>query len=417
MVHQVAGLSSAISRRQLLRFIGLSGGVAVLAACSSPAAPAPTAAPPAPTAAPKAVAPPTAVPAAPAPTAAPAAPAAKAAPAWQAEWDALVKAAEAEGSINIVTRIGDVYRNAVMAFQETFPKIKIEHQGMIALNFGPRVIQERKAGQYGWDVLLSTATTPLSVFRQEGILDPIRPLIFRGDVMDDAVWTEGFEGGWRDNDKKWAYAYGVTLNRSIWINTDMVKDDEIKTTLDLLDPKWKGKIVAADPRIGGFGNMVTIMRLKYGDDVVAKLYRDQEVVVSQENRQTTEWLVRGRYPVGVQAVNDQILLDFRNQGIGHNVKHLPIEDADYVAATGNIAFAFNRAPHPNAAKMFVNWLLTKEGQTYWTERTTQNSRRLDVPPGDPQYMPVPGKKYFEMENEEMLPVIAKTNELAKAALE
>jgi len=151
--------------------------------------------------------------------------------------------------------------------------------------------------------------------------------------------------------------------------------------------------------------------------VVSRLYKDQEVVVSQENRQTTEWLVRGRYPLGVQAVNDQVLQDFRAQGIGNNVKHLPIEDADYVAATGNIAFAFNRAPHPNAAKMFVNWLLTKEGQTAWCERTQQNSRRNDVPPGDPQFLPTPGKKYIEMENEEMLPVIAKTNELAKAALE
>ncbi|HEX3245043.1 MAG TPA: extracellular solute-binding protein [Chloroflexota bacterium] len=397
--------------------MGLSGCAAVLAACSAPSAPAPTAAPAAaPTAA---IVPKVAPTAASAPTAAQAAAGAatKDASAWQAEWDQLVKAAEAEGSISIVTRIGDVYRNAIMAFEEKFPAIHIEHQGMIALNFGPRVIAERKAGQYSWDVLLSTATTPLSVFRQEGILDPVRPLMFRSDVLDDSVWQEGFEGGWRDNDKKWAYAYGVTLNRSIWINTDMVKDDEIKTTLDLLDPKWKGKIVAADPRIGGFGNMVTIMRLKYGDDVVAKLYKDQEVVVSQENRQTTEWLVRGRYPVGVQAVNDQVLQDFRAQGIGNNVKHLPIEDADYVAATGNIVFAFNKAPHPNAAKLFVNWLLTQEGQTFWCERTQQNSRRIGVPPGDPQFLPTPGKHYYEMENEEMLPIIAKTNELAKAALE
>jgi hypothetical protein len=40
-----------------------------------------------------------------------------------------------------------------------------------------------------------------------------------------------------------------------------------------------------------------------------------------------------------------------------------------------------------------------------------------VPPGDPQFLPTPGKHYYEMENEEMLPIIAKTNELAKAALE
>jgi iron(III) transport system substrate-binding protein len=388
-----------------------------MAACSAPSTPAsPTPAPAANAVAkaPAAAPPPTAAP----PIAAAVAPAAKAAaPAWQAEWDQLVAAAEAEGSISIVTRIGDVYRNAIMAFEETFPKIKIQHQGMIALNFGPRVIQERKSGLYQWDVLLSTVTTPLSVFRQEGILDPVRPLMFRGDVLEDQYWQEGFDAGWRDGDKKWAYAYGVTLNRSIWINTDLVKEDEIKSTMDLLDPKWKGKIVAADPRIGGFGNMVTLMRLKYGDDVVSRLYKDQEVVVSQENRQTTEWLLRGRYSVGVQAVNEQILQDFKAQGLGGNLKHLPIDEADHVAASGNVAFAFNRAPHPNAAKLFVNWLLSHDGQTAWSERTQQNSRRIGVPPGDPQYLPPPGKTYVEMENEEMLPIIAKTNELAKAALE
>src|SRR5688572_14984176 len=113
MAHQETTLHSVISRRQLLRFVGLSGGVAVLSACSAPSAPAPTVAPP--TAAPAATAvPKAAAPAAPPPTAVPAAPAAKAAPAWQAEWDELVKAAEAEDNLSIVTRIGDVYRNAVM---------------------------------------------------------------------------------------------------------------------------------------------------------------------------------------------------------------------------------------------------------------------------------------------------------------
>lgn len=414
MADHTTTFQSSISRRKFLNFMVLSGSTTILAACSAPSAPPPTTVPAAPpaTAVPKVAAPPTT-----APAVATAAPAAKAAPAWQEEWAKLVTAAEAEGSISIVTRIGDVYRTAVTAFEETFPKIHIEHQGMIALNFGPRVIQERKSGVYQWDILLSTVTTPLSVFRQEGILDPIRPLIFRSDILEDSNWTDGFDGGWRDNDKKWSYAYGITLNRSIWVNTDLVKDGEIKSSMDLLEPKWKGKIVAADPRIGGFGNMVTLMRLKYGDDVVNRLYRDQEVVVSQENRQTTEWLLRGKYSIGVQAVNEQVLQDFQAQGLGGNLRHVPLDDADYVGASGNVAFAFNRAPHPNAARLFTNWLLARDGQVAWTERTQQNSRRVDVPPGDPQYAPPPGKKYLEMENEEMLPVIAKTNEMAKAALE
>lgn len=336
--------------------------------------------------------------------------------AWEAEWRSLIAAAKQEGKLSVMTRPGETYRSFLRKFELFLPGITLEHQGLIALNVAPRLVQERKAGVYEWDVAILTATTPLRVLKPEGALDPIKPVIFHPEALKDASWQGGFDAGWMDLDKRYGYAYGGVRNRVVWINTDLIEANEIKTALDLLNPKWKGKIIAGDPRIGGFGNTATVMRLKYGDDIVRRLYKDQAVVVGREQRQMMELLMRGQYAIGVTVVNEQLLVDFLAQGVARNLKYIDMEDADYLSATGNIVFLFNRAPNPNAAKLFLNWLLTKEGQVAWVETTKENSRRLDVPAGNPDFQGTPGKRYLNLETEEAIPLQERTAQLAQEAL-
>jgi ABC-type Fe3+ transport system substrate-binding protein len=75
---------------------------------------------------------------------------------------------------------------------------------------------------------------------------------------------------------------------------------------------------------------------------------------------------------------------------------------------------FTEAPHPNAARVFTNWLLSKDIQTK-LKRFAHNSRRLDVTPADPKKYPKPGIEYFYPQSEAAIAVRQTAIELAKEA--
>lgn len=407
---------TAMTRREMLRLFGAVGAAAVAAACAQPAAPSPTAAPAKPTSAPAA-----APPAPAAPTAAPVAKAAAVPGAVSdAEWEKLVAAAKQEGKLSVATYAGTGYRAAVEAFQEAFPGIQVEHSQFqsSSRDFVPRLLPEMKAGLYTWDVATMPAQEQLRQVKPAGGIDPIRPKIVRADVLDDKAWIGGFEAGFTDTDKKWGYQSVIIKFPTLYINTDVVKDGEIKTAKDLLDPKWKGKIIGGDPRSKGSGFVpATVMRLTYGDDILKQLYKDQEVVLSTDARQLTEFMVRGRYVLGIGAVDKVILQDFVAEGLGKNLKSLDLPDMDFVSSANNHLWLLTKAQHPNAAQVFINWLLTKDGQEVFSKAARVNSRRTDVAPVDESLLPTPGVKYMSGDFEDFIPEQQTTQDLAKALLD
>jgi len=97
----------------------------------------------------------------------------------------------------------------------------------------------------------------------------------------------------------------------------------------------------------------------------------------------------------------------QEQGAAKNVKYLDLPEAAAVTSSGGL-FLAHRAPHPNAAKLFVNWVLSKEGQDAWCAANQWNSRRLDVAPRDPDAVPRPGVKYFSGSSEANFPALEET---------
>ncbi|MEK7216439.1 MAG: extracellular solute-binding protein [Chloroflexota bacterium] len=351
------------------------------------------------------------------PAAAPPAAALAGKPAWEEEWDRVVKAAKQEGKLVLVTTVGTGFRAAVEAFQSAFPGITVEHTSLNASAFVPRLTQEREAGIYSFDAMTSTWAIVPRVMAEKKALLPIKSVLFRGDVLDDKVWQDGFERGFLDQNEKWVYGGFVERSERLWVNSDMVKDGEITKVEDLLNPKWKGRILAGDPRTFGGGFVpATVMRLALGDDIIKRVWKDQEAVLSRDLRQMTEFMVRGSYPICIGGISRVILEEFTAQGLGKNLKWAGIDNIDDVGGGSNIVWAFDRAPHPNAAKLFVNWLLTKEGQTIWSKHAVTNSRRVDVAPVVPYLVPTPGKKYPQNDAWNFVPELAKTQEIAKAAL-
>ena len=190
-------------------------------------------------------------------------------------------------------------------------------------------------------------------------------------------------------------------------NTKILPADQgPKGWSDLLDPKWKGKIMWIDPRTSGFtAGPMTAIRLKYGEDTVKRLLVDQQPAFSRDNRQITEGLLRGTYALAT-GVTQPVLDQFLQQGLGKNVKFVDIVDFA-TTGSGDGLWMMNRAPHPNATKLFVNWALTKAGQESYSKTVAGNSRRADVAPATPERLPRQGQTYFR-NLESTVPEVVKT---------
>lgn len=332
---------------------------------------------------------------------------------WEREWDELVAAAKKEGKLVTMSVEGGGYRKVADAFHEAFPEIEVEHATILARTWAPKILQERAAGLYNWDVAGPPAITAFGTLWPEKVFDPLRPLLFRPDVLDDKNWQGGLDFGWADDAKQYSFGYTWDLAVNLHINTDLVREDEIKSAKDLANPKWKGKIAMADPRTGGASaTPLTIARLKHGPEIVKQLVNDQEPIMFAQSRQIAEAVVRGKVAIAIGTTN-RVILDFRQEGLARNIKSPALDDFAYLSS--EVMWLMNRAPHPNAAKLYVNWLLSKEGQQIFSKSTERNSRRTDVPPVDQDSTPPEGaaQRFMDPLRQAVYPEVEVTREMTR----
>jgi iron(III) transport system substrate-binding protein len=377
-----------ISRRRLLALAAASGAAALSQACSAPA---PAATPT------QAIAP------------------AQAPAAQSNDWDKILASAKAEGGVTVNTFPGSANQTALAEFSKAYPDIKLEQTTLVSSALAPKILQERAAGIYTWDVLHQPTTTSLQVLKPQGVLDPIKPAIVRADVMDDASWRGGFAAGFAlTSDMQLCYQSTLVRAQNLMIDTAQVGTDEVKSAEDLLDPKWKGKIVCTDTRISGSTFFpFTLARLKYGDDWMTQFFQNQDPVIINDGAQISQLLAHGNYPVAIGAIWT-VLQDFQKQGIATSIKQVNLPDIDSAGpSTNGTLWLVNKAPHPNAARVYVNWFLSKEGQEAWTSITVDNSRRTDVAPKDDATVVPQGLDLPDLNEEKYLLEIARTQELAK----
>jgi iron(III) transport system substrate-binding protein len=335
--------------------------------------------------------------------------------AQSADWASVVAAAKKEAKVVINTFPGDGYKRALKAFATAYPEVKVEHTSLHSQDFAPRIVQERQANLFTWDVALIPTSTALQVLRPAGVWDPVRPAILLPEVKDG--WEGGFERGFSlVKDRALCYGFVAVRGGGVTINTDMVKESEVHGLKDLLDPRWKGKLLLPDVRVMGdtFWPM-TAARLSMGDDIIKKLFVDQEPVLSRDNRQVAEFMVRGRYPIAV-GVNPQILATYQKQGLAKNLKLLHFNEMSTQSSSSSTIWLVNRAPHPAAAKVFINWLLTKDAQVVWAKEVETNSRRSSIEPGHPLYVVPTDAKFMQIDAEENLPEVVKTQDIAKTVM-
>jgi len=321
-------------------------------------------------------------------------------PTVASEWDEAVKAAKKEGRVSVKGPPGAKVRRALTSgFQKAFPGIRVEYGGGRGGELAAKIIRERRAGIYTTDVWMGGFGTQLSLLRPQGVQDPITPALILPEVKDPKNWRDN-RLEFADNDGKYAFVFVNQSGTILAYNTSLVKRKEVpKSIKDFLDPKWKGKIIASDPTASGPGRATfTWLYKEFGPEYIRALGK-QKLVFTRDRRSQADQIARGSYSLGI-AVSNVDAKPFIDAGAPLQMVW-NLKEGSYASASyGGLALV-NRAPHPNAAKVYINWVLGKEGQTLLADAAGWVSRRLDVPAVDPVMELKPGVKYFRIYTEDV----------------
>jgi iron(III) transport system substrate-binding protein len=296
-------------------------------------------------------------------------------PIGQSDWDKTVEAARREGRVVVsVPTSAELRKEFESGFQKKFSGIELELSVARGASNINKIVEEQKAGVHNIDLHIGGTTSIVTGLLAANLLEPIPPSMLLPEVSDPKQWWGGHI--WVDNAKQYIYSFTAYMTETVWYNSTLVRAGEIDSWDSLLDPKWKGKIAILDPRTPGSGESTWAFLLKIkGEPFLSKLAA-QEMMVGRNLRQLGEAVARGKAAISI-GVSYYTYLPFIKAGLP--VRSLSTIKEGYYAATGSGNFAvIKNAPHPNASKVFVNWLLSKEGQTAFTKAMGQPTRRYDV---------------------------------------
>lgn len=297
---------------------------------------------------------------------------------WQKEWDRVVAAAKKEGQLTVMGPAGAEIRRALSEPVQKKYGISVEYLSGRASDFGPRILTERRAGRYLWDIVLGGTTTILESLVPAGAADPIKPALILPEVTDTKYWREG-KLDFSDNAQTHNLVFMGTPKVVLAYNKNLLDPRELRSYRDLLNPKWREKIASDDPKTAGSGQATFLffyMNAELGEPFIRELAK-QELRFIRDHRQRAEWVAHGKIPLMISP-SETVTVPLIRRGLPIGMMQ-PLKEGSYLTASTGSVVLINKAPHPNAAKVFVNWLLSREGQTGWVETTGTLSRRADVP--------------------------------------
>lgn len=326
-------------------------------------------------------------------------------PAWaqtkagDKEWAAVIEAAKKEGKVVVAGSPDPVMRNEVIPKFTARFGVAVEFIAGRSSQIVSRVETERAAGIYSIDLYLAGPDTTANDLYKDKMIDPLRPLIVMPEVADGAKWKTG-KIWFADPQEQFVVRAFSSVASLLYINTEHVKADELRDIKDLINPKWRGKISTEDPTTTGAGaNMAARLLTQVGEELVKNLYIEQKPVRTRERRQMADWLARGTQPICLNCREDDV-----RPLVKDGFKLLEIFELSGVAPTINgspwMLSIANKAPHPKAAQVFANWILSKEGLETYAKGYGSATLRTDVDESflNPGNLPKKNVKYFDDTN-------------------
>lgn len=316
--------------------------------------------------------------------------------AQEKDWNQTVAAAQKEGKVVVIGSPDPVMRKELIPKFTARHGIQVEFLAGRSSEIAARLRTERSAGLYSADVFLSGPDTTATVLYAEKMIDPLRPLLVIPEVTEASKWKRG-KPWFVDLEERFVLRLFSSVASLLYLNTEFVKPAEIRAAQDLLNPKWKGRISTEDPTTTGAGaNLASRFYNTLGPEFVKKLYIEQRPVSTRERRQFSDWLARGTQPICLNCREDDVRPLVKE---GFKLQEI-FELSDVSPAVNGSPWLMsvaNRAPHPNAAKVFVNWLAAKEGLEIYARGYGSATLRTDVDESflSANNVPRAGVKYFD----------------------
>lgn len=338
---------------------------------------------------------------------------------WEKQWNDVLDAGKKEDIVVIYSLWRPETRTALTrAFMDKYG-IKLQ---FVPFSKGSdllvRAQKEKQAGLYAVDVFGAGNPTLMITMKPADLLGSVKPLLILPDVLDPKAWRKG-KVPLTDEEGSVVSMIEVVI-RTVVYNTNLIDGSRITNYKDLLNPLYKGKITMDDPSVTGPANgvMAHLGYSLWGEtetvDFLRRLIRDQGIYIQRDNRIQMESVARGKYAIAFSPVPD-LAAEFLS--LGAPVKLALVKEDNRITSAAGAMGVPSRIAHPNATKVFINWLLTKEGQTIFSQSFGNPSSRADVPTRDFNQLlvPVTGEKYYR-DLDSLLPEGRKWLDIAKKVM-
>lgn len=331
-------------------------------------------------------------------------------PAWEVEWERIVQAANKEGQVNVY-----MWGNTAVLdeglFQAAHPRVRVTVVSGRGGQLLQRILAERRAGKFIADVYIDGLGNIYPAYLAK-TLEPIKAVLLLPEVSDESRWWQG-RHHYTDREASYLFRFQSTAMKGmIAYHNRLVNPKTFSSFWDFLRPQWKGKMEARDVREAGPGSAA--MRFFYhnpdlGPNFISRLFGEMDVALFRDNRLAVDWLGSGKYAIcffcnEVDAARRQgLLVD--------TFKEVMREGAGLYQQAGTITLV-NRSPHPSAAKLFINWFLSREGQYALQKASARaqgsagDSLRVDIPKDYvlPEDRREEGVKYMDMDTPERMDI-------------
>jgi ABC-type Fe3+ transport system substrate-binding protein len=282
---------------------------------------------------------------------------------------AVIDAAKKEGEVVWASTqiVNQLVRPVATAFEKKYPGIKVRFTRANANEVAVKILNENRAGRPQSDVFDGTSTVvPL---KQEGFVLQWQP---------DAA--KAYPDLYRDPDGYWV-ASNLYINTPGYNTALIPKGTQPQTYQDLLDPKWSGKMAwnalpSASGGVGFVGTVLAEMGEPKGMAYLRAFAKQKVANVPAAARQVLDQVIAGEYAIALQIFNHHAVISAK--------KGAPVDWIKMEPATGTLSVIsiHKNAPHPNAAKLLVDFIISKEGQQVY-----RDADYLTADPGVPALDP------------------------------
>jgi iron(III) transport system substrate-binding protein len=289
---------------------------------------------------------------------------------------AVIAAAKREGEVVWTSTqiINQLVRPVAAAFEKKYPGIKVRYTRANANEVAVKILNESRAGRPQSDVFDGTSSVvPL---KQEGFV-----LQWQPEAAKD------YPALYKDPDGYWI-ASNLYINTPGYNTALVPKGTQPQTYQDLLDPKWKGKIAwnalpSTSGGVGFIGTVLAEMGEQDGMNYLRAFAKQKVANVAAAARQVLDQVIAGEYPIALQIFNHHAVISAK--------KGAPVDWIKMEPATGTLSVIGiqKNAPHPNAAKLLVDFIISREGQQVYRDADYLTADP-GVPALDPQLKPEEG---------------------------